>query len=126
MCRPLSHLHCWILDEAYDDYETVWELASVLERRQPELAVGDVHEQLRQSLDALQAQGYVAFWEGTHFAGEQTSVTPPITAAFIAAQALDWKNTDWSVPRIKLCLTDTGLAFYKAHCLDRAMWDGIQ
>jgi hypothetical protein len=126
MDHPPALLRCWILDEAYDDYVSIWELASVLERRQPHRSPADVHEQLRQELAAAQAQGHVGFWEGIHFTGEQRSITPEITAAFIAAQAEDWKSTDWAVPQVKLCLTVSGLAFFRAHCFDPAMWNGIE
>lgn len=111
-----SHILCWILDDVYDDYETIWELASVFQSRQPDLSADDVHEQLRQGLNMLQEQGYVAFWEGVQFRGEQRPVTPELTAGFIAAQAEAWKDQEWSFPQVKICITDSGVAFYHARC----------
>ena len=116
MSLPPSPTLCWLLDDVYDDYETIWELASVMQSRQPDLSTADVRERLRQGLNTLQEKGYVAFWEGVHFGGEQRPVTPELTAGFIAAQAEAWKDQDWSVPQVKIRITDSGSAFYHARC----------
>ncbi len=124
MSLLLSRTLCWILDEAYEDYETIWELASVFQQRQPELSVSEMHEQLRQGLTTLQELGYVAFWQGVHFRGDEQPITPELTAGFIAPQTEAWQEQDVTVPEIKCYITESETAFYKAHCFDPAMWDG--
>ena len=111
-----SRSTCWILDDVDADFSAIWELVSVFQQRQPAVNAADILEQLRQALTELQQQDYVRFYEGTHFNGDEKPCTPVLTADFMAAQAEDWKNQDWSVKQVKLYITDSGRAFFLTHC----------
>jgi hypothetical protein len=111
-----SYATCWILDEVDADFSAIWELVSVFQQRQPGVHSADLTEQLRHALTELQQHDYVCFYEGTHFKGDEKPCTPVLTSEFMAAQAEDWKNQDWSVKQVKLAITDNGRAFFLRHC----------
>jgi hypothetical protein len=115
---------CWILDDVDADFSAIWELVSVFQQRQPGVNSADLTEQLRHALTELQQHDYLRFYEGIHFNGDEKPFTPVLTADFMAAQAEDWKNQDWSVKQVKLSITDSGRAFFLRHC-DSTFFAGL-
>jgi hypothetical protein len=71
-----------------------------------------LHQQVQETLSALQQNDYVRFYKGVHFNGDEKHITPVLTLDFIAKQAEVWKNQNWSIPQVKLYITDyDGLSF---------------
>jgi hypothetical protein len=116
--------YCWILDDVEAHFSAIWELASVFQQRLPELRAIEIQQQLQHGLLALQQSGYVEFYEGEHFTGDESIVIPAITADFIAVQAEDWKNPDHSTKQLKLYITESGRAFFLEHCT-ASFFEGI-
>jgi|GEM_PF-3858785 len=119
-----SFVHCWLLNDVEDHFTAIWELLSIFQQRQARLSAAEIQQQVHNGLIELYDHGYVQFYEGTTFTGEEMVVMPNLTVDFIATQVEVSKSADWSVKEVKVTITASGLAYYLMHC-DASFFAGV-
>lgn len=109
-------IDCWLLDAVDDDFAAIWELASVLQQRQPTISEDGILYQLSSRLSYLYDKNFIKFYQGIIYNGDEIEITATINSLFIKEEVSDVFNYDIHKPIIKIYVTEIGRVFYLSQC----------
>lgn len=116
MEHTISKLDCWILDEVETDFIMVLELISVLHQRQSNLYDSEILAQLKERLTYLSECGYLSFYKGFYFNGDELKTEIVITDVFIQDQTWNGINQNTSDELVKIYITELGRNVFLKNC----------
>lgn len=112
---------CVILDTVYDDYQTIWEILSVIEQNSSLTNSNEIVEKFHAAISELLQDGYIAIFKGTLFQGEEQLVADFVMSKeFIVQHKSDWKAKKYAEEDIKFIITEKG----KDYCLNNCTGNG--
>ncbi|MFY0256473.1 hypothetical protein ACDQ55_21265 [Chitinophaga sp. 30R24] len=114
----MEKVNCLILNTVEDDYQTVWEIVSVVKSKYltetKDCILGLVYESLR----FLILHRLVSIYNGYNFLGEEQEIKDfEVTKEFILMHMDDWEKLDYKGIDYRFYITPSGKAALIKECL---------
>ena len=110
-------VNCNILNTVEDDFQTIWEIKSVIKNKLNEQDDELTNEFILSSLKYLLLNKLIKAYEGYNFQGEESEIVDfKITLDFIILHNDDWKNTEYKGSDIRFYITQIGIDYLSNNC----------
>lgn len=109
MNNDKDRIQCLILNCVEDDFQSIWEIASVLELKGTVAESTELVTALYASLKKLLASKLIELYKGNSFNGDQKPIDGfKITKSFITKHLNDWANKNFNDLDYRFYITELG------------------
>lgn len=105
----MDKIKCLILSSTEDDFDTSWEILSVLRDKLQSIDEDVLIDGFYEALNFLLINGYVKVYQGYKFDGDETELIEfKLTKEFILSHKDDWKNIEYKGIDYRFYITEEG------------------